>query len=452
MTTVKTGLTELSNNASQFLNANTTFAQLDQLVQASVVDKDLYTPPGSPANGALYIVATTSTPAGAWVGQGGNLAYWLSGSVNTWTFVTPREGWLVHVNDEDIYYKYTGSAWAAFGSGGTFTGGTLTSALNEAPPPTIASSSTPAIGAAAANSVFISGTTTITAFDTIAQGAVRRVVFTGALTLTHNGTSLVLPTSANITTAAGDSAEFLSLGSGNWRCVWYQRANGQALAATGGGFTGGTLTSALNEAPTVTIASAATVNIGAAAGNSISVTGTTTITAFDTIAAGAIRRAIFAGALTLTHNATSLILPGGASITTAAGDVAEFISLGSGNWRCTSYVRASGAPVSLTGLQLTGYSETLETMSALAIDVTVSNVKKKVMSANSTFTITGATSGRAHSFTLFIEGGTTYVATWPASFKWVTGAPPTLTAKHIISGSTIDGGTTWSVNDGGSYV
>ncbi|MEK1941810.1 MAG: hypothetical protein AAAB16_15685, partial [Pseudomonas sp.] len=102
--------------------------------------------------------------------------------------------------------------------------------------------------------------------------------------------------------------------------------------------------------------------------------------------------------------------------------------------------------------QLAGYSETLETMSALAIDVTVSNVKKKVMSANSTFTITGATSGRAHSFTLFIEGGTTYVATWPASFKWVTGTPPTLTAKHIISGSTIDGGTTWSVNDGGSYV
>jgi hypothetical protein len=53
----------------------------------------------------------------------------------------------------------------------------------------------------------------------------------------------------------------------------------------------------------------------------------------------------FSGALTLTHNATSLILPGGASITTAAGDVAYFVSLGSGNWRCTGYQKASGAAV-----------------------------------------------------------------------------------------------------------
>ena len=36
----------------------------------------------------------------------------------------------------------------------------------------------------------------------------------------------------------------------------------------------------------------------------------------------------FSGALTLTHNATSLILPGGASITTAAGDVATWSALG----------------------------------------------------------------------------------------------------------------------------
>lgn len=109
--------------------------------------------------------------------------------------------------------------------------------------------------------------------------------------------------------------------------------------------TGGTLTGALNDALTVTIASAGAVNIGAAAGNTISVTGSTTITAFDTIASGAMRRVVFAAALILTHNATSLILPGAASITTAAGDAAEFLSLGAGNWRCTSYQRASGAAI-----------------------------------------------------------------------------------------------------------
>lgn len=102
------------------------------------------------------------------------------------------------------------------------------------------------------------------------------------------------------------------------------------------------LTKAMNEAPIVTLASASTVNIGAAAANTISISGTTTITAFDSIASGAVRRLVFQGALTLTHNSTSLILPGGVNKTTAAGDVATFVSLGAGNWRCVAYQNASG--------------------------------------------------------------------------------------------------------------
>lgn len=103
--------------------------------------------------------------------------------------------------------------------------------------------------------------------------------------------------------------------------------------------------SVMIDRPLVTIASASTVNIGAAASDNISVTGTTTITAFDSIAAGAVRTVTFAGALTLTHNATTLILPSSANITTAAGDVATFISLGSGNWRCVNYMKVSGQAV-----------------------------------------------------------------------------------------------------------
>lgn len=106
-----------------------------------------------------------------------------------------------------------------------------------------------------------------------------------------------------------------------------------------------TLTGQLNNAATVTIASAATVNIGAAASNDLIINGTTTITAFDSIAAGATRKVKFSGALTLTHNATSLILPGGANITTAANDEAQFTSLGSGNWICDWYTKADGTPV-----------------------------------------------------------------------------------------------------------
>lgn len=116
-----------------------------------------------------------------------------------------------------------------------------------------------------------------------------------------------------------------------------------------GGVAGGTLTGALNAATPVTIASASTVAIGAAASNIVNISGTTTITAFDTIAAGAERELAFAGILTLTHNAASLILPGAANITTAAGDVAVFRSLGSGNWQCVSYQRASGAALVASG-------------------------------------------------------------------------------------------------------
>jgi hypothetical protein len=50
------------------------------------------------------------------------------------------------------------------------------------------------------------------------------VVFSGALTLTHHATSLILLSGANRTTVAGDSGLYLSLGSGNWRELVYSPA------------------------------------------------------------------------------------------------------------------------------------------------------------------------------------------------------------------------------------
>ena len=116
-----------------------------------------------------------------------------------------------------------------------------------------------------------------------------------------------------------------------------------------------------------TVASASTTDLAAVDGNTGIITGTTTITAFGTVRAGAIYLLTFSDALTLTHNATSLILPTGANITTAAGDTCVAVSLGSGNFRIAAYQRASGIALAEEGftdwsgsLAPTGFSSTTE--------------------------------------------------------------------------------------------
>ncbi len=112
---------------------------------------------------------------------------------------------------------------------------TFDRAVNMAKGTDIASATTTDIGAASGNYVQITGTTSITGLGTSAAGVWRNVTFVGALILTYNATSLILPTSANITTVAGDTAIFVSEGSGNWRCLSYQRRSGSALVGGAGG-------------------------------------------------------------------------------------------------------------------------------------------------------------------------------------------------------------------------
>lgn len=107
---------------------------------------------------------------------------------------------------------------------------TFQSRVDEAKGADIASAATVNLSTATGNLIHITGTTTITAI-TIPSGAERTLVFDGALTLTHNATTLILPTGANITTVAGDSCQVRGDGSGNARVVSYQRADGTALSA-----------------------------------------------------------------------------------------------------------------------------------------------------------------------------------------------------------------------------
>jgi len=110
----------------------------------------------------------------------------------------------------------------------------------------------------------------------------------------------------------------------------------------------------------VDLASGATVDLGSVSSQSIRITGTTQITSFGGSAeAGARKTLYFAGALTLRHNATSLILPnGGSNIVTSAGDTCEALCLGSGNWVVSSYQDTSFATLEtlLTHLIYTGTS------------------------------------------------------------------------------------------------
>ena len=119
--TSKLFLELLANSAGNQVNANTTFTALDQLVMPRVVDKDLSTPPSSPANGAMYIVG--ASPTGAWAGKANNLAWWIT-SAGAWTFIPPSAGMSVRVLDEvdsagaPINYVYSGAAWVLQASGG----------------------------------------------------------------------------------------------------------------------------------------------------------------------------------------------------------------------------------------------------------------------------------------------------------------------------------------------
>ena len=215
----------------------------------------------------------------------------------------------------------------------------------------IASAATTDIGALNTTVLRITATTTITSLGTNYNGP-RYVRFGGILTLTHNATTLILPTNANITTAAGDSAIFVPKGNpaDGWECASYQRANGTALVASGvtpGSITSSGLTMATSrilgrvtastgaieeltgaaaqtllpvQQTRVDIASTGTVNLTTGAPNTdhINITGTSTISAF-TVAAGRMLFLRFSGSLTLASGA-AITTQTGADIVTQNGD------------------------------------------------------------------------------------------------------------------------------------
>jgi hypothetical protein len=99
--------------AQKHVTHNEALVFLDTLVQASVIDKDLTAPPGSPAEGDCYIVAGSGgTATGAWASWEKRLARFQDGQ---WISFLPGVGsgigWTCWVQDENTLYTFDGTNW-----------------------------------------------------------------------------------------------------------------------------------------------------------------------------------------------------------------------------------------------------------------------------------------------------------------------------------------------------
>lgn len=164
----------------------------------------------------------------------------------------------------------------------------------------------------------LTGSTTITAFDTAVTGLYREMRASSALNL-GNATALGLSQfSASLSLPTGSLVKARSLGAGNW-AAFPERSDGLPLVR----FWEEEQAAAVTAATIVDIS--ATIPFG-------TLTGNTTVEGFSTAITGAYREIRVTGTPLLKHNGTSNIVPGSADLTLAAGDLLRSRSLGAGNW------------------------------------------------------------------------------------------------------------------------
>lgn len=166
------------------------------------------------------------------------------------------------------------------------------------------------------------------------------------------------------------------------------------------------------------ILSAATVTLTPNAIHHITSTTTITDVDFSPAVDGASAWVVFDGALTLTHNSTTLKLPGGANITTAANDRALFFQDATDNVICLAYVKANGLPTVTVTPAAGGTGLTTLTANNVILGNGTSSVQF----------VAPSTSGN-----VLTSNGTTWQSTAPAS-----GGPTLGTMQESTSGSSIN--------------
>lgn len=167
-----------------------------------------------------------------------------------------------------------------------------------------------------------------------------------------------------------------------------------------------------------------------ASGKYYVVSGSTTITAISSSNSWNGRLIVlkFSSTPVITHNASTLIMLGGASITAAAGDVAAFVQESSGVWRNVFYQKASGLPTAATGWAESGANSTITSMTGLGTPTVLANpVRVTDLQTQTVTAYTTAGTSTAYTLTTFATGvALTTNERWTVKFNATAGSSPTL--------------------------
>ena len=96
----------LPEQSQKHISVNEGLSLLDSLVQMSVEDVDVNTPPSTKISGYGYILG--AQPTGDWVGHANQMAFY---QYNAWVFISPKEGWIVWNKTESKIIIYKQSIW-----------------------------------------------------------------------------------------------------------------------------------------------------------------------------------------------------------------------------------------------------------------------------------------------------------------------------------------------------
>jgi hypothetical protein len=193
----------------------------------------------------------------------------------------------------------------------------------------IVASATLNLNAADADMVGVTGSGATIATIILAEGLTRIIRFTEAGNVLVHSATLLLPGALNITTIANDYLIVRGFSLSIVHVVAYMRGDGHPL------ITGDT-----------SIVVAATTDLGSVREQSLSLSGSTTITSFGSSApAGAVKFCRVNGTPLIVHDGVNISCPGGRSIQAADGDT--FIvrhSATLGGWRIYNYTRVAFQP------------------------------------------------------------------------------------------------------------